>query len=217
MSNGFSDNKPNAEQEKMAMFRHIMKKAVESKYVGGFPTFHITTVSGQILCTAIYLNSKAVERRDVPQANLGNISVDDFEGRIKAVNVYAKNNGFVGAMPTFHHANSGNGIVFGTMLFKSNAAEFLNIPLSELGNPPLADYEARFRATQDYAVRNHFLGGFPTFHQEQVVVDMDIRTRRKIRATVCGAVLIKQGELSIRGRRDGFGIRPYVSLGVILA
>ena len=76
------------------------------------------------------------------------------------------------------------------------------------------DFEARFRATQDYASRNGFVGGFPTLHHAQAVVDVDVRTGRKIRATVCGTVLLNRGELDVRTlqRRATFADRRDVLL-----
>ena len=38
------------------------------------------------------------------------------------------------------------------------------MPLAELGNPSLDDFEQRMRATQDYAISQGFVGGFPNFY-----------------------------------------------------
>jgi len=44
-------------------------------------------------------------------------------------------------------------------------SEWRDVPASELGNPPPDDVGARFRATNDYAAKNGFVGGFPNFHE----------------------------------------------------
>ena len=113
---------------------------------------------------------------------------------MRATNTWASQHGFVGGFPTFFHADYGTGIVCGTVLIKSDGAEFRDIPLSELGNPALDDFEARFRATQDYASRNRFVGGFPTLFHAQAAVGIDLRTGQTMHAIVCGTVLLKRGE-----------------------
>jgi len=46
------------------------------------------------------------------------------------------------------------------------------------------------------------VGGFPTLYHAQAVVDVDVRTGQKKHATVCGAVLLKRGELIISTRKN---------------
>jgi hypothetical protein len=85
--------------------------------------------------------------------------------RFRQVNDYASVHGFVGGYPNFHQADYGCGTVFGTFLIRPGAAEWRDVSAAELGYPPGDDIGARFRATNDYAFRNGFAGGFPNFHQ----------------------------------------------------
>lgn len=198
----FPNAVPSRQQMAMEGFRHRMGIAPSAGFMGGFPNFYETTEGRNHLGGTIFLTQAAAEWRDVPLAELGNVALEDFEGRMRATNTWAVPHGFVGGFPTFFHADYGTGVVCGTVLLGSNGAEFRDIPLSELGNPALDDFEARFRATQDYASRNGFVGGFPTLYHAQAVVDVDVRTGQKKYATVCGAVLLKRGELIISTREN---------------
>lgn len=77
---------------------------------------------------------------------------------------FAAENDAIAALPNFHHAKYGRTVVGGAMLLRSAQAEWRDVPLSELGNPDLDDFGQRMRSTQDYAIRNGFVGGFPNFH-----------------------------------------------------
>lgn len=210
----FPNTVPSRQQMAMQDFRHRMEKAPSAGFIGGFPNFYESIEGRSHFGGTIYVTQAAAEWRDVPLAELGNVSLDDFGERMRATNTWASQHGFVGGFPTFFHANYGAGVVCGSVLIKSDGAEFRDIPLSELDSPALDDFEARFRATQDYASRNGFVGGFPTLYHAQAVVDIDVRTGQKRRATVCGAVLLKQGELNIRTvqRSATFAVRRNVLL-----
>jgi hypothetical protein len=85
-------------------------------------------------------------------------------------------------------------------LLKPGHAEWRDVFLSELGNPPLGDIAARFRATQDYAVRNGFVGGFPNFFHADTTrwvvfqaPGTHIPIRIPVRDVVCGTVLLRPG------------------------
>jgi len=83
----------------------------------------------------------------------------------RRVNDYASVNGFVGGFTNFHQADYGCGLVRGTLLLRPRFAQGRDVLASEMGNPANADWGARFRAANDYAYRNGFVGGFPNFHQ----------------------------------------------------
>jgi hypothetical protein len=83
--------------------------------------------------------------------------------RFRQVNDYASVHGFVGGYPNFHQADYGCGTVFGTFLIRPGQGEWRDVPASALGHPPEGDWGARFRATNDYAFHNGFVGAFPTF------------------------------------------------------
>lgn len=77
-------------------------------------------------------------------------------------------------------------IVCATVLIKTELAELRYIKLSDLGNPRINDINARFNATHNYAISNGFVGGFPTFFDQNFsleISDFDVR---------CGTMLLKQ-------------------------
>ncbi len=142
------------------VFRMRNTLATASGFLGAFPNFYSAPRGLGFVSGTIFVTGAAAEWRDVPLAELGGVSLDDFEGRMRATNAYAAKNGFVGGFPNYFHADYGHGIVCGTILLKTNGAEWRDIPLSDLGNPAIYDFEARFRATHDYASRNGFVSGF---------------------------------------------------------
>lgn len=179
---------PSASQQAMAAFRHRADVAYKERHVsefisivGAYPNFHearqgINTVGG-----TVFLYSLAAQWQDVPLAELGNPSLDDFAARMRATQNYAVRNGFIGGFPTYHHADHGKGIVCGTVLIGPGHAEWRDVPVAELGNPPLDDIRARMTSANDYAFRNGYLGGFPTFYHADHGGGI-----------VCGIVLIKR-------------------------
>lgn len=112
----------------------------------------------------------------------------------------ASREGFVGGFPNFHTATYGRSHVGGTILLKPGCSVWRDVPLAELGNPPLTDFVARFKATNVYAKDKAFVGGFPNFfHDEKLHLVSEVfgvtsgaRTRNE-RIVVCGTVLIKPG------------------------
>ena len=94
------------------------------------------------------------------------MAMRDFRQRA----VVAEEAGFVGALPNFHTAQYGRSNVGGTIFLKPGCAVWRDVLLSELGNPPLNDFVASFRATHLYATNQAFVGGFPNFfHAEETV------------------------------------------------
>lgn len=72
--------------------------------------------------------------------------------------------GFAAGFPNFYFAPFGTGgLLGGTILIKAPGATWRDVPLADLGSPHLEDFGARMRATQDYAGRAGYVGGFPTF------------------------------------------------------
>jgi hypothetical protein len=177
----------------MQAFQHIAKVGAAKRRVGAFPTFHLGPGPQGLgfVPSGVFLTEAAAVWSDVPLAALNNPSLNDFTARMCAANTYATQQGYVGGFPTYDHADHGKGVVCGTVLLKSDGAEFRDVPWSDLGSPALADFGARFKATHDYALRNGFVGGFPTlFH----AVKQPAFTPRGVapKVTVCGTVLLKQ-------------------------
>jgi hypothetical protein len=166
----------------MTMFTHRANLAGAYGAVGAFPNMHSAWYGMVLVGGTVFVKSSVAEWRDVPLAEMGSPPLNDFGARMRAANVYATRNGFVGAFPTYHHADYGRGIVSGIVLLRGPGVEWRDIPLAELGYPALNDIGARFRATADWAARHGYVGGFPNmFHADYG------------RGIVCGTVLLKPG------------------------
>ena len=76
---------------------------------------------------------------------------------------YSEAHGFSGGFPNFHQQDYGDGVVYGAILL--NSATWKDVPAIDLGHPPEHDIGARFRATNNYALRTGFRAGFPNFHK----------------------------------------------------
>ena len=179
---------PVASESAMAAFRHRTDVAYKERHVsefikivGAYPNFHEVTKGINTVGGTVFLYNISAQWQDVPLAELGSPPLNDFMGRMRATQVYAVQNGFIGGYPTFYHADYGKGVVCGTVLIRPGGAEWRDVPLTELGNPSLDDIRARMTSANDYAFRNGFLGGFPTFFHADYG-----------KGIVCGIVLIKK-------------------------
>lgn len=215
---------PTREQMAMAAFHNRMQSAMALGFLGGFPNFVDSTVGRDHLGGTILIRSVGAEFRDVPLKQLGNVSLSSFTDRIRAANTWAAaqvspnatgvtaaghpvfDHPYVGAFPTFFHANTAAGVVCGTILLTPDAAEKRDIPQSELGNFSADNFESRFRATQDYATKNGFVGGFPTFIDHRGIVGSPVFGGGKHFEMLYGTVLLKQDH-TVLGRTDKFAVR----------
>jgi Astacin (Peptidase family M12A) len=201
----FPDIYPSASQNAMAAFRRsaelatkepaqiernlstsakvgdISHNVVTVKFVGAYPNFHEAKQGINIIGGTVFLKATAAQWQDVPLAELGNPPIDDFAARMRATQNYAVRNGYVGGFPNFFHRDYGKGIVCGTVLIGNGGADWRDVSLADLGNPPLDNISARMTSANDYAVRNGYLGGFPTFYHADYG-----------KGIVCGIVLIKK-------------------------
>jgi hypothetical protein len=151
------------------------------KFAGAYPNFHEANKGNNIVGATVFLKATAAQWQDVLLKDLGNPQLDDFAARMRATQKYAVQNGYVGGFPTFHSFDHGKGIVCGTVLIGHGGADWRNVPLSDLGNPPLDDIRARMISANNYAVKNGYLSGFPTFDQADYG-----------KGIVCGIILIKR-------------------------
>ena len=166
-----------------ARFRALNDWANARGYTSGFPNFHEADYRS---FPVLLLKSDVADWRDIPAVELGNPT--SVEARFRAVNDWAARNGYLSAFPNFYDADYGSGTVYGTLLIKSSAAEWRDIPVAELGNP--TSVEARFRAVNDWATRNGYVSGFPNFHEANYGS-----------GTVYGAILLKRGSADWRDIR----------------
>ncbi len=192
---------PSASQSAMAAFQHRAKLASQEKpfiggttttyadksgsnlvrFVGAYPNFHEVRKGNNIIGGTIFLKSTTAGWQDIPLAELGNPPLDDFAARMRATQNYAVRNGYVGGFPNFFHKDYGKGIVCGTVLIGNGGAEWRDVSLVELGNPALDNIAARMTTANDYAFKNGYLGGFPTFYHTDYG-----------KGIVCGIILIKK-------------------------
>jgi hypothetical protein len=156
---------PNQGETILAEFRQRSDVAGRKGFVGAFPNFYYAKYGLNHVGGTIFLNGSGAEWQDLRLADLGGPALTDFGARMRATQVWATRNGFVGGFPNGYHADHGTGIVCGTILLRHEAAEWRDIPLAEMSSPELTDIGARFRGAQDWASRNGYIGGFPTmFH-----------------------------------------------------
>ncbi|HAX79405.1 MAG TPA: hypothetical protein DCY88_27160 [Cyanobacteria bacterium UBA11372] len=163
-----------------ARFRAIYNWAVNNGYAGGFHNFHEANYGppNGLVYGSILIKREAADWRDIPAAELGNPQTS--EQRFRAVYDWAVKNGYAGGYPNFHNADYGQGTVYGSILIKREAADWRDIPASELGNPKNA--EELFRAISDWVARNGYVAGYPNFHQANYG-----------NGTVYGVTLLKPG------------------------
>lgn len=168
-------------------FREANDYAWAHRFLSGFPNFHEADYGLGVVYGTMLLGSDVAEWQDVPLSALGNPNLNDVGARFRATNDWAHRNGFLSGYPNFHHADYGRGIVCGTVLIKKGAGEWRDVPARELGHPAPGDVGARFRATNDWAVRNGFTAGFPNFHQADYG-----------HGTVYGTILFRPGRVQWR-------------------
>jgi hypothetical protein len=141
--------------------RRIDDYAQLNGFAGGFPNFNEADHGQGLVYGSVLLRPGASEGREVPAADLG--GPDGFQQRFRAVQDFATANGFVGGFPNFNEADHGQGLVYGCVLVTAAAGEWRDVPAAELGNA--SGIAPRFRAVQDYATANGFVGGFPNFNE----------------------------------------------------
>lgn len=147
--------------------RESMAYATRYGFGAGIPTFENGNQNGQIVYGTVLVPKKYVEFKDIPQSELGNVDLNNFQERVRQSMTWATNHGYSAGIPTFHHADHGRGIVCGTILFKPDAVTFRDIPQSrmELINRDEAGTAGWVRSAVRYASKIGQVGAFPTFHQ----------------------------------------------------
>ncbi|MEY9560430.1 hypothetical protein [Sinorhizobium fredii] len=172
-------------------FRHRATLSAQMGFAGAFPNFYEATYGLDTVGGTIFLKGGEVSWRDVPVAELGGASTTNFGDLMRAVNTYATREGFAGGFPTGFQADYGRGPVCGCVLLPAAAAEWRDVPRQALDNVPLEDVAGRFRAAHDYAVREGFVGGFPTlFHRTEADAGP---FPTGLTGTVYGVVLVRPG------------------------
>jgi hypothetical protein len=150
------------------------------RFAGAYPNMHSIQVHPCWRSGCILLWNGPAEWRDIPWDWLGRPPLNDFVARMTATNDYAARNGYTSGFPTFHHADYGAGIVCGTVLLHRDHSVWIDLPFSEIGNPPVEDIGARFRGVNDWAAARGYVSGYPNMHH----------IRRPDGRLVGGAILI---------------------------
>lgn len=147
--------------------RESMAYANRYGFGAGVPTFENGEKNGQIVYGTILIPKRYVEFKDIPQSELGNVDLNNFQERVRQSMTWAANHGYVAGIPTFHHANHGGGMVCGTMLFKAGSVTFRDVKQSNLEkiNQNEAGTAGWVRSVARYAGQMGWVGAFPTFHQ----------------------------------------------------
>lgn len=163
-------------------FREVNEYAECHDFFSGFPNFHEADYGNGVVYGTILLRDTEAEWRDVPHTEYGVYHIEDVPAMFRAANDYAGRQGHPAAFPNFHQADHGNGVVYGTILLKQGITEWRDVQRDELGVYHIEDVPGMMRAANDYAARNGFPAGFPTFHQAD-----------HGQGVVCGIVLFKPG------------------------
>ena len=116
-------------------------------------------VAGSLFCAVC---SRRIQTTLVPYHQLG---VSWIPLRFARIHQYALQTGFVSGYPNFNEADYGAGVVFGSILLRQGTADSRDVASADLGSPISTDYPALFRAINDYAGANGYIGGYPNFHQ----------------------------------------------------
>jgi len=171
-------------------FRTRAEIAAQEGYPGGFPNFYYGMAGQAHTGGTIFITPSCGQWMDVPWNELGYPSLDDFAARMRATDNYATSHAYAGGFPNFFQAQRSTPIgsalpfasgrtstlfpffgtthpeaivtVCGTVLIKEGCGVRTDIPLVELGDT--TDIGSLFRSVQDYATRNGFVGGFPTYN-----------------------------------------------------
>lgn len=141
-------------------FRAIYDWSSRRGYKGGYPNFHWTNYGKGPVYGSVLIKNSAADWRDITAVEVNNPQTP--EERFRAINDWAVRNGYRGGFPNFHWANYGKGVVYGAVLVKREAADWRDIPATELGNPKTS--EELFRAVSNWATKNGYRGGYPNFH-----------------------------------------------------
>ncbi len=130
-----------------AMMRAANDYALRHGFAGGFPTF----LADQEI---------SISRSENPMSRFATVTGEDQGGlsRIKAPRQLPWSN-------TNLRLQVDQRIVCGIVVIKKDYAELRNVLRLQLANAPVTNIGARFRAVQDYAKANGFVGGFPNFYQ----------------------------------------------------
>lgn len=141
-----------------------MAYATKYGFGAGVPTFHQAEKNGEIVYGTTLIPKEYVEFRDIPATELGNAGPDDFQERVRQAMTWATNHDYGAGIPTFYQADKGRGNVYGVMLVKADKAIFIDVKRSWVKKFDYTNTAAWARETANFAAKNKYVWGFPTFH-----------------------------------------------------
>lgn len=163
-----------------ALFRAVYEDAASNGFAGGFPTFNQSTGRYEVVLIRPDFGVKQ-DLRDLPA------EPSDFAEHIRNVDRDLRadpNSRYLGGFPNFHRS----GRLFGAVRLFKNAGERRWVPTEELGLTSTAtDNEfpkELMRKAQNYAVKQGFAGGFPSFEHTGDGYRYEIILLNKTAATV---------------------------------
>jgi hypothetical protein len=109
-------------------FREAHDHAGNHGYAMAFPNFHEADYGDGVVRGTHLLLGTTVEWRDVPAAEYAGASVEDVPAMFRAATDYAVRQGYPAAMPNFHSADWGQGLVYGTFLFRPGSVPWRDVP-----------------------------------------------------------------------------------------
>ncbi|MGK5556742.1 hypothetical protein ACSNOI_34550 [Actinomadura kijaniata] len=146
-------------------FREANDYAHHHGYATAWPNFHEADYGDGMVYGTQLVPDTTADFKDVPRDEYGVYDIEDVGAMFRGANDYAARNGYAAGLPTFHQADHGAGVVYGTFLVKPGRTEFRDVPAAELGPYDRTQVPAMMRAASDYAARNGYAAAFPTFHQ----------------------------------------------------
>ena len=118
-------------------FQSVYNWARKHGYEGAFPNFHqFDYGDGRgIVYGTILLKSKYAKWQDIPGSKLGISPSSTKEERFRAVDKWAQDHGYIGAIPNFHQFDydDGRGMQYGTILLKPGGAQWDDLSQLDLG------------------------------------------------------------------------------------
>lgn len=188
-----------SENEMMNIYRLTGVEASRHQLLGGFPTFCAKAIvappfKGQVV-NVFLIKPEFDDWKDVALTTLGNPSLNDFAGRMRAAHDYATAQGFLAGFPNYFDAPTGlNGArVCGTILIKKqpNPSPIVvtNLSLAELGVANMNDTLGLFKGIRKYCALHNFAAGYPNMHH----ANLSKTTNHE--QIVCGVVLFRESAL----------------------
>lgn len=146
-------------------FRKVSDWCGRNNVPAGFPNCHENTGVTPALYGTI-LVTQGVTWQDVPRSAQGNPTTP--RTRLTGAHDWAVAQGAAHGFPTFHEANYGAGVVYGTYLLTAAAVAWQDVPVqSILGaniDPTTRPMEEWFRGAHDWAIANGRPAAIPNGH-----------------------------------------------------